>query len=380
MQPFEVAWSEAEFAPIRERVRATRLPPTPPGDGWAYGCDPAFLEQLRRYWADSFDLAGAVNDLNRFPQFKVQVDGIDIHTVHVVGEAGGRRPLLLTHGWPGSVYEFWQVIEPLAFPSRHGGTAADAFDVVVPSLPGYGFSGRPETPIGARTTAGLFRKLMTALGYGRFLAQGGDWGAGVATWLALDHPDALRGIHLNYMLVQPSAGLDRADAKAWKAAQEAVRQRLSAYSMLQATKPSSLAYAMVDNPLAQAAWIVERFHDWSDQRGHTFPEPFGMDRLITNIMIYVMNEAFPTSTWFYAAASGEGVRSVPEGRRVEVPTAFAIYHDTLLPPLPRPWVECGYKVSRWVEQPHGGHFAAMEAPDLFVPDLRGWGRDAQPLG
>lgn len=379
MQPFEVTWTERDFAPIREKIRAYRLPVTPPDAGWSFGCDPAFLTALRDHWAERFDVEAAAAELNRFPQVKVRIEDIDLHAIHVVGEAGGRRPLLLTHGWPGSVYEFWQVIEPLAFPSRFGGDSADAFDVVVPSLPGYGFSGKPNRLIGARTTAGLFCKLMASLGYGRFLAQGGDWGAGVSTWLALDHAEAVRAIHLNYLLVQPSAGLDRADAIAWKAAQEKVRQQFSAYSMLQATKPASLAYAMADNPMAQAAWIIERFHDWADLRGHTFPEPFGMDRLLTNVMIYVMNDAFPTAIWFYASAAGEKVRSVPEGRRVEVPTAFTTYHDTLLPPPPRCWVEQGYNVSRWVQQPHGGHFAAMEAPDLFVPDLRAWAREAQPL-
>ncbi|MDX7953561.1 epoxide hydrolase [Lichenihabitans sp. Uapishka_5] len=380
MQPFEVTWTDHTFAPIRDRIQAYRMPRTPPDTGWTTGCDPAFLESLCQHWAERFDVEAAAATLNRFPQLKVRVDGLELHAVHVVGEAEGQRPLLLTHGWPGSVYEFWDVIELLAFPSRHGGDPSDAFDVVVPSLPGYGFSDKPKRPIGARTTAGLFRRLMEALGYPRFLAQGGDWGAGVTTWLALDHPEAMRAIHLNYLLVQPSSGGDRADARAWKHAQEAVRQKLGAYSMLQATKPASLSYAMADNPVAQAAWIVERFHDWADLRQHRFPAPFGMDRLLTNVMIYVMNDAFATSTWFYAAAAGEAVRSVPEGRRVEVPTAFAIYHDTLLPPPPRAWVEGGYHVTRWVEQPHGGHFAAMEAPELFVPDLRAWGREAQPLG
>lgn len=378
VEPFQVTWTEREFAPVRERIRAYRFPPTPPETGWTFGCDPAFLEALRDHWANRFDVEAVAAELNRFPQVKLRVDEIDLHAVHVVGEADGRRPLLMTHGWPGSVYEFWQVIEPLAFPSRHGGNPSDAFDVVVPSLPGYGFSGKPKSPVGARTTAGLFRKLMQGLGYDRFLAQGGDWGAGVSTWLALDHAEAVRAIHLNYLLVQPSAGADREDAKRWRAAQEAVRQKLSAYSMLQGTKPSSLAYAMVDNPMAQAAWIVERFHDWSDLRGQSFPQPFGLDRLITNVMIYVMNEAFPTSIWFYAAASGEKVRNVPEGRRIDVPTAFTIYHDTLLPPPPRPWIEGSYNVSRWVEQPRGGHFAAMEVPDLFVADVRGWARDVAP--
>ena len=270
------------------------------------------------------------------------------------------------------------MIEPLAFPSRHGGRVEDAFDLVIPSLPGYGFSGKPDTPIGARMAARLFDTLMReVLGYPRYRAQGGDWGAGVTAWLALDHAASVEAIHLNYLLVQPDASPETAEEKAWKAALDANQQALGAYAMLQGTKPQSLAYAMVDNPVAQAAWLVERFHDWADLRERNFEQVFSFDQLLTDVMIYVMNDAFVSATWLYAGALGEGVRRMPEGRRVEVPTAFAAYPDPRAPAPPRSWVERGYALSRWSPQPRGGHFAAMEQPGPFVDDLRAWGRETR---
>ena len=379
MQPFDVVWDQDRWSRVRDQIRAYRFPPSPAGSGWTYGCDAEYLRELVEYWADGYNIRTAADELNRYPQLKVTVDGLNLHAVHVVGEAEGRRPLLLTHGWPGSHYEFWQVIEPLAFPSRHGGRAEDAFDLVIPSLPGYGFSDKPARPIGARTTAGLFVQLMKALGYDTFLAQGGDWGAGVTAWLALDHPEALRGIHLNYLLVQPDATPQTTAEKAWRADADGYQQRLGAYALLQGTKPQSLAYAVTDNPVAQLAWLVERFHDWADLSQRPFEDVFSRDQLLTNAMIYIMNDAFVSATWFYAGAMVEAVRKMPEGRRVDVPTAFAAYPDRRSPKPPRSWVERGYNLTRWTDQSRGGHFAAMEVPNDFVADLRDWGRENAAL-
>lgn len=372
VKPFHVPWTAASFARLREAIAGYTFPLSPEDDGWRHGCDPAFLKSLCAYWVDGFDVEAAAATLNRYPQVVVALDGIDLHAVHVVGEAQGKRPLLLAHGWPGSIYEFWQVIEPLAFPSRHGGRADDAFDLVIPSLPGYGFSGKPAKPVGVRTAAALFHQLMARLGYPSYCAQGGDWGAGVAAWLALDFPDDIEAIHLNYLLVQPAAFPETAEEKSWKAAFDDTQQKLGAYALLQGTRPQSLAYAMNDNPVAQAAWLVERFHDWADLRDRPFEEVFSKDQLLTNIMIYVANEAFVTATWLYSGGRTESVRTMPAGRRVEVPTAFAAYRDPRSPNPPRTWVERGYPITRWAEQPRGGHFAAMEVPDPFVDDLRAW--------
>jgi pimeloyl-ACP methyl ester carboxylesterase len=373
LRPFTVAWDEGQLGRTLARVRDFHMPCLPQDAGWRYGCDPSFLEDLRAYWLDHFDHAAAANTLNRFPQGMATLEGFDLHVVHVVGEARGRRPLLLTHGWPGSVYEFWSVIEPLAYPSRHGGRPEDAFDLVIPALPGFGFSGKPAAPIGARTTARLFDRLMRkTLGYDRYLAQGGDWGAGVSAWLALDHAEAVRGIHLNYLLVQPDAEPESAAERAWKADFDDAQRRLGAYSALHGTRSLSLGYAMAENPAAQLAWLVERFHDWADLRDRPFADVFSKDVLLTNAMLYVLTDSFATATWYYAGAAAEKVRRMPQGRRVEVPTAYAAYPDPRSPSPPREWVERGYNVTRWREMPRGGHFAAMEAPDLFVADLRDW--------
>lgn len=372
MQPFTVAWDDAALKTLRTRIRAYPFPPPLAAPDWTHGCDPGFLADLCAYWTDGFDAQAAAADLNRFPQIVTEIAGTTIHAVHVVGEAQGRRPLLLVHGWPGSTFEFWQVIGPLAFPSRHGGRAEDAFDLVIPSLPGFGFSGKPAHPVGARATARLFDALMQRLGYRHYLAQGGDWGSAVCSWLALEHPASLRSIHLNFMLVHPRATPETAEEKAWATARDKVQFELGAYAQLQGTKPRSLAYAMADNPVAQAAWIIERFHDWSDRRAKPFAQVFSRDQLLTNVMIYVMNDAFVSSTWYYAAAITEGVRQIPEGARITVPTAFAAFPDPRSPAPPRRWAERGYDIVRWTDQPRGGHFAALEEPGLFVDDLRGW--------
>lgn len=374
---FEVAWDEAAVGGMLDHVRTYSFPPAPTDSGWMYGCDVGFLRDLRAYWLDGYDWRAAVRTLNRFPQFTATVDGFELHFLHVVGEAEGRRPLLITHGWPGSHFEFWDVIEPLAFPSRHGGGAADAFDLVIPSLPGFGFSGRPTRPIDQRATAHLFDRLMTGeLGYKRYLAQGGDWGALVTSMLALDRPDSVASIHLTMMLPQPAATPETEAERGWAEARQPIEQTLGGYRHLQSSKPQSLAWAMAGNPMGQAAWIIERFHDWADLRERPFGAVFTRDQLLTTVMIYVMTQAFTTSVWYYAAAAESGMRKMRPGQRVRVPTAFARFPDPLHPWPPRSYAEKGFAVSRWVEMPRGGHFAAMEAPDLFVSDLRAWAKDA----
>ncbi|MDB5445798.1 MAG: epoxide hydrolase [Phenylobacterium sp.] len=376
--PFEVRWSEAEVAAVLERVRSYPWPPAPEvEDGWDYGCDAGYLRELCAYWTDGYDWRGAIADLNRFPQFTARIEDFDLHFVHVVGEAGGRRPLIVTHGWPGSHYEFWQVIEKLAFPSRFGGEAADAFDLVVPSLPGFGFSSKPRRPVGQRTTARLFDALMRqVLGYDRYLAQGGDWGALVTGWLGFDHADHVRGIHLNMLgLRVPNAAPLAAEA-AWVKRQRAAVARLGAYQRLQMSKPQSLAWLAAGNPVGQAAWIVERFHDWSDLSARPFEAVFPKNRLLTNVMLYVMTGSFTTGAWYYRGLIEEGGASLEPGQRVEVPTGFAGFPgEPLAAPPPRAVVERAYNLVRWTEMPRGGHFAAMEEPDLFVDDLRAWAKE-----
>jgi pimeloyl-ACP methyl ester carboxylesterase len=370
---FKVEWAQADVARVIDRVGSTRLPPAPPGSGWSYGCDADFLQGLQRFWVERYDWRAAVERLNRYPQFITTIDGQRIHYMHVRGESAKPRPLLLTHGWPGSQVEFWDVIEPLAFPSRFGGWAEDAFDLVMPSLPGYGFSGQPDGMIGQRATARLWNTLMTErLGYPRYLAQGGDWGAIVTSWLGLDHGEHVQAIHLN-LLAFRHAELPRDESEGrWAQAAMAAQQTLGAYSALQRVRPQSLAWAAADNPLGQAAWIIERFHDWSDLRERRFEDVFALDRLITNVMLYVMTGSFTSALWYYAAMVPEGMLVLPTGTRCETPTAYTDYFDPLLPSPPRARAERVYRIDRWVQAPAGGHFAAMESPVFFTDDLRDW--------
>jgi microsomal epoxide hydrolase len=377
-KPFEVAWTEAQVEAVMARVRDYPWPPTPAvPDGWAYGCDGAWLKDLCDHWTQRYDWRAAMADLNRFPQFTARVEDYDLHFLHVVGEAGGKRPLLITHGWPGSHYEFWETIEKLAYPSRFGGRASDAFDLVIPSLPGFGFSSKPTRPIGQRTTARLFNALMTeVLGYPTYLAQGGDWGAMVTSWLGREHGKTARAIHLNMLGFRPSDGPKSEAEVAWAQRSAGAMEIMGAYFRLQTSKPQSIAWMAAGNPVGQAAWILERFHDWSDLSTKTLDEAYGKDRLLTNVMIYVMTDSFATGAWYYRGLIEEGRLAFEPGERVETPTAFANFPgEPLYAPPPRSFAERVYNITRWTDMPRGGHFAAMEEPDLYVDEVRAWGRE-----
>ncbi|WP_152047293.1 epoxide hydrolase family protein [Aureimonas psammosilenae] len=376
-RPFTVDWDEAAVEAVLERVRSYRFPPQPEGEGWRYGCDGEFLRAITAYWTQGYDWRAAVERLNRFPQFTATVEGVDLHFVHVVGEAEGRRPLLLSHGWPGSHREFWKIVEPLAFPSRHGGRAEDAFDLVIPSLPNFGFSGKPAETIDQRRTADLFHSLMTqTLRYRRFRAHGGDWGALVTSLLALHHGGDLDAVHLTMMFPKPADAPESEDERAWQTKMEEIEQRMGGYRHLQGSRPQSLSWAVSDSPVAQAAWILERFHDWADLEGRRFEDVFTRDELLDTIMIYVMTGAFHSSIRCYSAAKEASLRELPKGRRIEVPTAFARFRDPLHPWPPRDYAAKAFAISRWTQMAHGGHFPALEAPDLLVEDLRAWGRES----
>jgi pimeloyl-ACP methyl ester carboxylesterase len=384
-QSFSIDIPDATLARIRRRVAEYRWPVEAEGAGWSLGMDADALRALQAHWLEAYDWRGCERELNQYPHYIAEVDGLDVHFVHVVGEAGGQRPLILTHGWPGSVYEFWDAIPRLAWPSRHGGDAADAFDLVIPSLPGYGWSGKPPAPIGPRATAALWDKLMReVLGYDTYLAQGGDWGAMVTSHLGHRHGthDGQGGtlaIHLNMIGFRPTPATPQNEAEtAWLTRTQAAMQVGGAYFMQQATKPQTLAYSLHDSPMGQLAWIAEKFHGWSDLREKRLLEAYTPDQLLTNVMIYLVNDAITTSVWFYNGFMAEGGPGLPEGERCETPTAFANFPgEALYAPPPRSWVERAYNLVRWSEIQTGGHFAAMEEPDLFVKDLRAWARELE---
>ena len=378
-KPFAVAWHAANVGKVLEQVRSYPWPPAPEvEDGWAYGCDAGYLRRLCDHWLEGYDWRGAVADLNRYPQFTARIEDFDIHFVHVVGEADGQRPLILSHGWPGSHYEFWDVIDKLAWPSRHGGKAEDAFDLVIPSLPGFGFSSKPARPFGQRQTARLFNTLMTeVLGYDRYLAQGGDWGSLITSSLAYDHGAHVRGIHLNMLAMRPPGAPQGEAEAAWMTKQAAAMDLMGAYFRLQVSKPQSLAWLGAGNPVGQAAWIVERFYDWSDRRAKPFEDVFSLDQMITNAMIYIMTGSFTTGAWYYRALIEGGGVPLKEGERLATPTAFANFPgEALYSAPPKSYADRAYNIVRWTDLPRGGHFAAMEEPDLFVDDVRAWARDA----
>lgn len=377
IKAFEVSWTKAQVNVVLDQVRNYPWPPAPQVDnGWAYGCDAGYLKALCDHWTNGFDWQAAMANLNRFPQFTARVEDFDLHFLHVIGEAGGKRPLLITHGWPGSHFEFWGAIEKLAFPSRFDGDAADAFDLVIPSLPGFGFSSKPTKPIGQRATARLFNTLMTqVLGYDSYLAQGGDWGGLVTSWLGHDHGAHARAIHLNMMGFRPFGGPKDEAEVAWVTRQSGMMDLLGAYFRLQASKPQSIAWMAAGNPVGQAAWIMERFYDWSDLREKSLDQAHPKDAMLTNIMIYVMTGSFTTGAWYYRGLLEEGGVNFKEGERCETPTAFANFPgEPLYTAPPRSWADRAYNIERWSEMPRGGHFAAMEEPDLYVSEVRDWAR------
>ena len=370
MREFRVHVEEAMLEDLRGRLEGTRLPDQIPGSGWRYGTDGAYMRELIRYWRTAYDWRAHEAQLNALPHFKAEIDGIDLHFVHVRSEEPGALPLVITHGWPGSVYEFMDVIGPLTDPAAHGGDAADAFHLVLPSMPGYAFSSAPRSPgMGVDSVAGVVAKLMDRLGYERYGAQGGDWGSAVAAWLARDHPDRVVGIHLNMVGGGPPQGLDDPEAGIpdWELRRYRERSEWwrgeNAYGNIQGTKPLTLAYALNDSPAGLAAWIVEKFRAWSDCGGDV-ERSFTKDQLLTNIMLYWVTGSMPSAVRLYFESRRSGRR--PD--RVEVPTAVAVFPGEIFF-SPRKWVETRYNVAQWTEMPRGGHFAAMEEPDLFVEDV-----------
>ena len=375
---FLVEWGEADVEAQLARVRAYPFPRTPMvEDGWAYGCDAQFLKDICAYWTSAYDWRAAVAELNRFPQYTIEIDGLDIHYVHLVGEAAGKRPLILVHGWPGSHFEFWRAAERLAFPSRFGGSPADAFDLVIPSLPGFGFSGKPDRPIGQQQTAAMFNALMTrVLGYERYFAQGGDWGALVVSWLGHDYPQTVAALHLNMMAFRPPVNPQTEDERRFVAQSRKAIAWFGAYQHLQRTRPQSVAWLAAGNPVGQAAWILERFHDWVDLGGRELTDVISRDHLLTNVMLYVMTDSFTTGAWYYRGLIEEGGLAFAPGERVETPTAFADFPgEPQVKSPPESWIAGAYNLVRHSKMERGGHFAAMEQPEAFADDVAAFFRE-----
>jgi pimeloyl-ACP methyl ester carboxylesterase len=386
---FRVAVADATIAAIHQRIRDFAWDAMPVleegGDPWSAGASIAFMRSLCDHWLNRFDWRAQEAAINRFPQVIATIDGQDIHVLHERGSGPHDVALVLTHGWPGSIVEFLHVIDRFAHPERFGGAAHDGIDVVVPALPGFGFSGRPAAPIGPRGVAALWDRLLRGtLGYERYIAQGGDWGSMVSAMAGLHHARAQGGgcvaIHLNMFGSRADSGPANDEERAFEERCRPFLQDGRAYAETHRTTPQTLAYAMTDNPVGQAAWIVDKFHAWSDLRGgKDLREVHSLDSLLTNLMFYAATGNFATATWIYRAAHTEGIRQLPPGTRIEVPTGYASFPCEIRPRPPRGLLEKTYNVVRFSEFDHGGHFAALEQPDAFVGDVTAFVRQVRAM-
>jgi len=376
IHPFRIHVPDETLDRIRTRVAEYPWHEMPDDGGWAYGTNLDYMKEICAYWVNEFDWRKHEAEINRFSHYTAEVDGIDLHFIHEKSTSPTSMPLIISHGWPGSVVEFLDIIEPLAHPERFGGSKDDAFDVVAPSLPGFGFSGRPPRPYGPRKMAGMFDTLMTdVLGYDSYLAQGGDWGGAISSWLGYDHAPACHAIHINIMTMRHPDGPKGAEEEAWAVEFDREQMMEDGYRTQQATKPQTLSYAMMDSPVGVAAWLIEKFNSWSDTDGDDIESVHSKDSLLTNIMVYLVTGSFNSASWIYYGRREEGGRLLsPEGKRVEVPTAAALFPAELLSWPPRSYVERVYNISRWTEMPRGGHFAALEQPELLVEDIRAFAR------
>jgi len=360
---------------IYTRVKEYPWHEMPDDGGWSYGTNLDYMKDFCDYWINKFNWREQERKINKFHHYTSLVDDINIHFIHEKGSGNGPIPLLISHGWPGSIVEFLHIIDPLAHPEKHNGNIDDSFDVIIPSLPGFGFSDRPSRPIGPRKMAKYLDLLMTdTLGYSNYLAQGGDWGGAISSWLGFEHP-ACQAIHINILTMRHPDGPKGKEEKEWAKNFEIEQIMENGYRTQQATKPQTLSYAMMDSPVGVAAWIIEKFNSWSDTVGDDIESVHSKDSLLTNIMIYLITKTFNTASWIYYGRTEEGGRVLsPEGKRIEVPTAAALFPAELLSWPPRSYAERIYNIKQWTEMPRGGHFAALEQPDLLIKDIRTFAR------
>ena len=366
--PFLIETPEADLDDLRRRLRQTRWPEPATVADWSQGVPLDYLRDLCDYWLDDYDWLSAQARLNRFPQYVTDIDGLRIHFIHARSPHAEALPLVITHGWPGSVVEFGKVIEPLTDPVANGSDPSDAFHVVCPSLPGYGFSGKPDRPgWGTARTADAWDKLMTRLGYARYGAQGGDWGAQVTTGLGLRHPGNLVGIHLTMPGVAPDPDTmsDLTDReRAALASLDYYRKQDSGYSKEQSTRPQTIGYSLVDSPAGLCAWILEKFWSWTDSDGDP-ANVLTRDEMLDNVMLYWLPGTGASAARLYWESFGSGFMEP-----VRVPVGCSIFPKEILRPSRR-WAERQYLDLRyWNEPPKGGHFAAFEQPAAFVDEVR----------
>jgi len=366
IRPFKIAVADADLEDLRRRLKATRWPEKEVVDDWSQGAPLAYVREVCAYWADTFDWRAWEAKLNGWPQFVTEIDGVDIHFFHIRSAHANARPLVITHGWPGSQIEFHKIIDALVNPTAHGGTEADAFHVVAPSLPGYGFSGKPTKPgWGIEKIADTWATLMARLGYERYFAQGGDWGSAVTGCIGGQDPEHCAGIHINLISARPTSMTDLTPPEqSALAAFKHYQDWDSGYSKQQSTRPQTIAYGLADSPAGQCAWILEKFWAWTDNDGH--PEDvLSRDEMLADISIYWLTNSAASSARLYWQSFGS-----MRGGKVNIPMGGAIYPKEIMRSSQR-WAEARFQnIVHWSEQPKGGHFAAFEQPEAFVADLR----------
>jgi pimeloyl-ACP methyl ester carboxylesterase len=379
IRPFRIKVADSVLEDLQRRLTATRWPDQVSGTEWQYGVDVGYMKELTEYWQREYDWRKHEEQLNSFAQFKTRVDGLDLHFLHVKSPHDQATPLVLVHGWPGSVYEFYRLIPMLTEPEKHGGDGADAFHVVCPSLPGFGFSEMPkERGWNSQRMAEVIAKLMSRLGYGKYGAQGGDWGGGIVRWMATQDAGHCIGAHSNFPPAHrprenPMRGVTQSEMERFQRRREELAGQF-AYSALQGTRPLTLGYGLNDSPAGLAAWIVDKFWAWSDHRGD-LENSFTKDELLTNVMIYWVTETMPSSTRIYFESRQNLPRpssmSSFEPTGPASPVGFALFPKEINVP-PRAWVErsVGDQLIHWTELPCGGHFAALETPELLTQDVR----------
>ena len=377
-EPFKLAIADDAVAELKDRLSRTRWPDQAPGEPWAYGTNVAYMRELADDWRTSFDWRAQEAALNAFPQFVLPLDGGRQHFLHVPGQGPSPTPLLLMHGWPGSVFEFIDIIPRLTDPASFGGDPADAFTVVAPSLPGYGLSFEPgQKRFGVSAIADTMHRLMTeVLGYTRFAVQGGDWGAHIGSNMGARYPGSLLGLHLNLLSVPPETAPPPDPTAEELAYAEQIKHWLSdenGYTAIQGTKPQTLSFAMTDSPAGLAAWIVEKFHTWSDNDG-TIESVITRDHLLANISLYWFTGAIGSSYWpYYARMHGDA--PIPSGKTVDIPVGYARFPREIRLPSRRIASAFYTDIRRWTVMAKGGHFAALEQPAALAADIAAFFRD-----
>ena len=368
IREFQIEVTDEVLDDLKQRLSMTRWPNKETPEDWSQGIPLAYMKELCDYWQHDYDWRVREERLNQLPQFITEIDGVDIHFIHFPSTHENARPLIITHGWPGSVVEFHKVIEPLADPTAHGGNAEDAFHVVVPSLPGYGFSGKPKiTGWGIEKIADVWGVLMARLGYDHYFAQGGDWGAMVTTHIGLQDKEHCDAIHLNMPVVIPDANTmaeltpsEQASLMSMKFYQDWD----SGYSKQQSTRPQTVGYGLVDSPSGQAAWIIEKFYQWTDCNGH--PEnAISRDELLDNVMMYWLSKSAASSARLY----WESFKNPPQDE-VDIPTGCSIFPKEIVRPSER-WIRKRFtNLKYYNELEKGGHFAAFEQPEIFLQEIQ----------